>query len=97
MSTLQGLQDWYALQCNGDWEHQKGLCIDTLDNPGWSLKVCILGTYLEHLPFSEIKIDRSDADWIFARRNLEAFEAFGGVHNLEEMISIFLDWADKSN
>lgn len=36
---LKGLQDWYCSQCNGDWEHGYGVSIETLDNPGWSLKI----------------------------------------------------------
>jgi hypothetical protein len=34
----------YEAQCNGDWEHGFGASIDTLDNPGWLLKVDLAGT-----------------------------------------------------
>ncbi|MGL4464545.1 MAG: Imm53 family immunity protein [Planctomycetia bacterium] len=27
MDTLARLQDWYAAQCDGDWEHQQGIRI----------------------------------------------------------------------
>jgi hypothetical protein len=33
--TLTWLQAWYAEQCDGDWEHQFGVSVETLDNPGW--------------------------------------------------------------
>jgi ribosomal protein L37E len=35
---LSKLSDWYAAQCDGDWEHEFGIHIGTLDNPGWSVK-----------------------------------------------------------
>jgi len=31
---LKWLQDWYAARCYGDWEHEFGINIRTLDNPG---------------------------------------------------------------
>jgi hypothetical protein len=33
-SILPKLQTWYTEECNGDWEHQFGVDIGTLDNPG---------------------------------------------------------------
>lgn len=30
---------WYASQCDGDWEHEHGMSIETIDNPGWALEV----------------------------------------------------------
>ncbi|MFE2849501.1 Imm53 family immunity protein, partial [Streptomyces scopuliridis] len=32
---LDWLQNWYTQQCDGDWEHEWGVKIATLDNPGW--------------------------------------------------------------
>jgi len=39
MDLLEQVEDWYSSQCNGDWEHQYGISIDTLDNPGWSRSI----------------------------------------------------------
>lgn len=93
---MNGLQRWYARQCNGLWEHQHGVTISTLDNPGWSMKIDLLSTNLEKIEFLDVKIERSDADWIVARRVENEFEAYGGVGNLDEMIDLFLSW-DKEN
>jgi len=30
-SLFNLLQDWYLAQCNGDWEHEFGIKIDTLE------------------------------------------------------------------
>jgi hypothetical protein len=43
-NLLPRLQRWYHSQSDGTWEHASGVRIETLDNPGWSLKVDLRGT-----------------------------------------------------
>jgi len=92
MTEIMEIQEWYDHQCDGDWEHQYGLTISTLDNPGWSLKIDLVMTNLEKEIFTDVKINRSEDDWVVARKNGLTFECFGGSKNLSEMIRIFLDW-----
>lgn len=40
---LEWLERWYRAQCDGEWEHQCGVTIDTLDNPGWSVTIDLKG------------------------------------------------------
>jgi len=47
VDELEWLEQWYAAQCVGDWAEDRGVKIDTLDNPGWLLKVDLRGTDLE--------------------------------------------------
>lgn len=54
--ALKWLEDWYSDQCDGDWEHQNGIDIGNIDNPGWTLKVDLTGTSLENIPFEEFCI-----------------------------------------
>ena len=44
---INWLQDWYKNQCNDEWEHDYGITIGTLDNPGWDVKIDLIGTSLE--------------------------------------------------
>lgn len=94
MDTISKLCSWYERQCVDDWHEDFGVAISTLDNPGWSLKVDLKGTALERKSFQDIEVNRSDRDWVTARRNGDTFEAFGGPNNLNEMIEIFLGWAE---
>ena len=48
---------WYGAQCDGAWEHQQGVKIETLDNPGWLLKVSLAGTSLEGRPFAKVEVN----------------------------------------
>src|SRR3954469_18783567 len=45
--VLDQLQRWYAQHCNGEWEHSYGISIQTLDNPGWRVKIDLHQTDLE--------------------------------------------------
>lgn len=48
-NVIKWLQDWYFENCNGDWEHTYGITIETLDNPGWQLKICLEDTKYENI------------------------------------------------
>jgi hypothetical protein len=87
--------DWYSSQCNGDWEHSFGVKIDTLDNPGWSLEIDLSETDLVDRVFSEVDIQRNDDNWVYCAVRDDKFKGAAGVHNLEELLSTFLDWAEK--
>lgn len=90
---LVRLQDWYSAECNGDWEHQYGVRIETLDNPGWSLEIDLWETSLAEQPFRPVSLERSDVDWVHCKVEKAVFKARGGARNLREMLQIFLAWA----
>ena len=94
MDTVSRLSAWYERQCVNDWHEDHGVKIDTLDNPGWSIKIDLERTSASGKVFQEIRIERSDRDWIVARKSGEIFEGFGGPTNLGEIIETFLNWAD---
>lgn len=45
--AIAAISEWYSRQCNGDWEHEYGIKITTLDNPGWLIEVDIRETEME--------------------------------------------------
>ena len=94
-TTLRRLADWYLRHCDGEWEHGAGFSITTLDNPGIAIDIDLKGTELSEVPFEEIKQDYDSADrWLICRRKETVFEANGAATRLEDMLRIFLDWAD---
>jgi hypothetical protein len=90
---LNRLQVWYREQCNGDWEHQYGVRIATLDNPGWSLDVDLWDTVLVEKTFPPLAIERTESDWVHCKVESAVFKARGGTANLAEMLQVFLAWA----
>ncbi|MHC3815880.1 Imm53 family immunity protein [Streptomyces sp. DT9] len=56
---LDWLQNWYAQQCDGDWEHEWGVKIATLDNPGWTIEIDLKETDLEEREYTLQEVGRS--------------------------------------
>jgi hypothetical protein len=86
---LVWLQSWYLEQCDGDWEHEFGITIGTLDNPGWEIKVDLAETDAANMSLPLVKVERSEHDWIHYKVENGKFEGFGGPHNLRELLSTF--------
>lgn len=87
------LQNWYHQNCDGDWEHSKGIQIGTLSNPGWFIKIDIEDTELQNKKFNKIFIERSENDWLFCDKREGFFEGNCGPFNLPEVLQIFRNWA----
>jgi len=97
IGALQRLQQWYKAQCNGDWEHSYGVKLDTLDNPGWRLEIDLIETSLQYKSFAEVKRDYKDeTEWLTCFLRDGKFMGACGPEELEEMLQIFLDWAEDS-
>ena len=47
LASIVRIDKWYAAQCNGDWEHQNGVKMETTDNPGWLVTINTEGTPLQ--------------------------------------------------
>ena len=99
MSTvLERLQTWYASHCDGEWEHGHGVRIDTLDNPGWTLRIDLTGTQLATIPFAEHKDNyESERDWLICSKKDGVFEGACGPTRLTDLLEVFLSWAAESN
>lgn len=98
MEILAELQAWYLAQCNGDWEHTYGVQVETLDNPGWRLKVDVRDTSLEGVRFEEVKDNYDhERDWMRCWLEDDAFNGACGPLRLEDVLRVFLDWSASSN
>jgi hypothetical protein len=80
------LQAWYAEHCDGDWEHDSRIAINTLDNPGWHLTVNLAETELAGLPYERTEVERGGHDWLQTWISNDVFEAVCGPLNLGEAI-----------
>ena len=90
MEPLDKLQIWYKNQCDGDWEHDFGIKIETLDNPGWSLTIDLQLTSLQSVEFEEQK-EVSGFDWYHIKIKDWKYVAYGDPSKLNFLISYFLD------
>ena len=101
MTTLERLQRWYTRQCDGEWEHQFGVSIETCDNPGWLVKIQLADTALEETEFTPIaeNVDaaefQTDERWLTCRKVGTEWHGAGDETKLESILTNFLDWAER--
>lgn len=85
---------WYEAQCDGDWEHGFGASIDTLDNPGWLLKVDLAGTDCDGRILDRISHNcEHELDWWTCWTEDNVFRGAGGPLQLRSLLEAFRDWA----
>lgn len=102
MNSLEWLQSWYAAQCNDTWEHDHGITIGTLDNPGWHVRIDVEGTPLEGRSMEEVgeegQINHAGVsgaqDWIHCRVEDDCFIGAGGPTSLLLICDTFRKWAE---
>ena len=83
------LSEWYLAQCNGAWEHQYGVRIETLDNPGWQMEVDLVGTSLENRSLEKVWIEKSDDNWLYCEAIEGKFRGAGDPSKLHELLKQF--------
>jgi hypothetical protein len=96
---LPRLQRWYTRQCDGDWEHQFGVEIRTLDNPGWLVKIDLTDSDLDGRPFEPLThgLDVQECmDWHSLSTKDGVFEGAGDPSKLAFILQAFLDWAEQN-
>ena len=100
---LSWLSRWFLSQCNSEWEHADGIQIESLDNPGWMLKIYLRGTDLEGRLFETLVHGEPNDDldewqrngsWWVVRKVDYYFEAACGPLDLPKVVEIFRAWAE---
>ena len=95
---LAFITEWYQRHCDGDWEHDFGVSVDTIDNPGWSVNVDLVGTELENMVVDWIKDGAEDDEvWLFWRSTGVKFEAACGAGDLDRALKAFRHFAEGGN
>jgi hypothetical protein len=98
-TPLARLAAWYAAQCDGTWEHRYGVSIQSTDNPGWWVKVDVVGTSLAGRTFetAEDGIDDGghpvDVRWLRCYLEKDVWNGAGDQTRLPEIVERFCVWA----
>jgi hypothetical protein len=95
---------WYAERCDGEWEHQHGVKLESLDNPGWLLEVD-LGPGFPSGPDGVVGTDGDPPtaasgfvhgpSWLSCEVRNGRFVGAGDPSRLLELVERFLAWADE--
>lgn len=101
MELLTALQAWYSSQCNGEWEHQHGIQIDSCDNPGWRVKIDLIDTPLQLTSFDTV-VENVDSNglpvgtlWLHCYVQGNVWIGAGDETKLTRITQVFLDWATR--
>jgi hypothetical protein len=86
-SLLAWLEDYYASRCDGAWEHDHGVQIDTLDNPGWRVQgvQVVVGP---DCPSAADHVERTETNWISYKVEKGRFIGHSGPKNLAELLAV---------
>ena len=88
-NILEWISKWYSQNCDGDWEHDFGIAIETLDNPGWSITIDTEGTAIRLLDKPWILEDTNSDDWYGYKISNGKFEASGDPMKLQFLLELF--------
>ena len=93
-ADFEWLQEWYLRHCDDEWEHSYGIQIDTLDNPGWTLSVNLVGTELEGKTHDRQLTEKSEHEWLHVQSDGTTFKSAGGPRDLRRLVAAFRAWAE---
>ncbi|GKS88323.1 Imm53 family immunity protein [Acidovorax sp. SUPP2539] len=94
MSSLNAIEiitKWYQIKCNGQWEHEFGIEIKNIDNPGWCIQI---KDDDKRTPFT-YATESSDQNWVHIKATEYSFSAYGGPINLNEILRQAATWLTK--
>ena len=93
---LDWIIQWYFSKCDGQWEHEYGVNICTIDNPGWMVEIDILETELEDKQFTPIEIENSETDWLRCKVADGKFLGYGDPNKLLLILGAFKKWYEET-
>jgi hypothetical protein len=94
METIQRLEAWYGTRCNGRWEHQWGIRISNIDNPGWSVSIDLNETTIANQMLQPLRVDVSETDWMHCWKDSAKFEGRGDPGKLDAILRHFLRFVE---
>jgi hypothetical protein len=88
--SLLWLQRWYASHCDDEWEHERRVRIQTMDNPGWLVEIGLVGTHLELLRIDLVELGEwGDPNYVEYSVADAKFRGFCGADELGRLVGFF--------
>ena len=95
IDILNWLEKWFVSNCNGDWEHSYGITIETLDNPGWDIKIDLKNTPLANEKLEYTYTKKNENDWFGIKIEKAEFYAFGDPNKLSFLLELFKKFVEE--
>jgi len=88
------LVNWFDSECDESWERLFGIKIQTIDNPGWAITICINETELKNNSLENVYVERSENDWYSIKIEKLFFKGYCGVFNFKEVLRSFRNFVE---
>ncbi len=102
MDDLTWLQHWYESISDIDLDSYNRARIETLDNPGWSVRIDLADTpFAAHADETLIEqgvgsqADPDSNDWVYCFIKAGRFEGVGGPQKLTLILKTFREWVER--
>lgn len=89
MDILDWIQKWYISNCDGDWEHENIIKIQTIDNPGFVVDINLHFTVFDNISFKTGLVENSEEDWYNIIVEDSHFRGFGDPTKLKFILEEF--------
>jgi hypothetical protein len=93
---LEWIQNWFKSQCNGDWEHNHVIKIETIDNPGWLIEIDFADTNLKLNDIIWKVYEFESNNWVGFKIENNKYIASGDYLKLELILSLFKILVEKN-
>ncbi|WBM74409.1 immunity 53 family protein [Saprospira grandis] len=94
---LAWIEDWFSFHCDGDWEHQYGFTIKTIESGGWSLQIDLIETLLEDTEIAWQLVKKSENDWYGLAIKDSVFSASGDLRKLSFLLHSFKELVEAAD
>ncbi len=88
-NIINWLNNWFASNSDGDWEHENQISIYTVDNPGWCIRIDLRDTPLENLKIEVPLVDKGPNNWYGITVKNGVFQGVGDLSKLSFLILQF--------
>jgi Immunity protein 53 len=92
-NKLLAIEQWLGRQTEDYLSTEKAIQIETLDNPGWGVRVDLKGTSALSGDIDTAEFEENADYWFHCSIAQKKFIGYGGVHNLSSILTCFTSWA----
>lgn len=96
VGIINWITNWFASHCDGDWEHENVINIETVNNPGWYITIGLNYTDLDDIVIGPIKSRVSETDWYDYKIEDAKFTAAGDLSKLEFLLTKFKELVESN-
>ncbi|MGN7823341.1 immunity 53 family protein [Chitinophaga sp. 22536] len=89
VDIINWISNWFLSQCDGDWEHENLIRIETTDNPGWAVTIDLTDTELDNLDIDVQILEISKDNWFLYKVKDKQFFGAGDLDKLHLILERF--------